>query len=73
MSGQGMNDQRRSLSELDSVEKTVGCRHSNPDICKNNSTPNKCAFVRADNICLLPPQSWRRLFCELEKGARSSD
>jgi len=68
MNVHGMNSQKRPLSEFDSVEKTLGCRHSNPNICKNNSTPNKCAFVRMDQMCLLPPRSWKAIFKELEKG-----
>ncbi len=59
------NDQRRPLDIEDCLVKTLGCRHSNPNICKNNSTPNKCAFVRGDNICLMPPMSWRKIFAEL--------
>lgn len=65
---QGMNDQKRPLSEQDTSEKTLGCRHSTPDICKNHSTPDKCAFVRGDNICLLPPLSWKKLFKELSNA-----
>lgn len=59
-------DQRRPLSELDTELQTLGCRHSNPNICKNNSTPAKCAFVRQDNRCLLVPHSWKRIFYELK-------
>lgn len=65
---QGMNDQKRPLAEHDTLEKTLGCRHSQPNICKNNATPKKCAFVRDDNICLLPPRSWKKLFEELSNG-----
>lgn len=64
----GMNDQKRPLSELDSLGQTLGCRHSNPNICKNHSTEGKCAFVRADNICILPPRSWPKLFELLSHG-----
>jgi hypothetical protein len=59
-------DQRRELSEIDNEHQTLGCRHSSPDICKNNSTENKCAFVRDDNICVLPPRSWKKIFDELK-------
>jgi hypothetical protein len=61
-------DQRRPLSELDTEFKTFGCRHSNPNICKNNMTEGKCAFARADNICLLVPRSWSKIFKELKEG-----
>ena len=40
------SDQRRPLSYLDTELQTVGCRISNPNNCKNNSTEGKCAFVR---------------------------
>lgn len=58
-------DRRRPLSDQDSEAHTLGCRHSNPDICRNNSTPGKCAFVRKDNMCLLPPRTWAALYKEL--------
>jgi hypothetical protein len=58
-------NQRRPLSDLDEEFQTLGCRRSDPDGCKNNSTEGKCAFVRDDELCLLPPQSWKRLFAEL--------
>ncbi|OYU51934.1 MAG: hypothetical protein CFE27_08675 [Alphaproteobacteria bacterium PA1] len=60
-----MTNQRRPLSPEDSLQRTLGCRHSNPNICKNNATPGKCAFVRADGICLMPPLSWKRIYDEL--------
>lgn len=58
-------DQKRPLAEIDSLDQTLGCRHSQPDICKNNSTPGKCAFVREDEICMMPPKSWPKLYKEL--------
>lgn len=63
-------DQWRSLSEQDSISQTVGCRHSNPDICRNHSTERKCAFVREDKVCQLPPKSWAAIFEQLKSGAR---
>jgi hypothetical protein len=60
-------DQRRPLTEFDTEVKTLGCRHSNPNICKNNSTEGKCAFVREDNLCLLVPRSWVKIFGELKQ------
>jgi len=60
-------DQWRPLTERDTELQTVGCRHSNPNICRNNATPGKCAFVRQDGICLLPPQSWKKIFTELKQ------
>lgn len=60
-----MTNQRRPLGPKDSLQKTLGCRHSNPNICKNNATPGKCAFVRDDDVCLTPPKSWKRIYEEL--------
>jgi hypothetical protein len=65
-------DQRRPLSEIDTEFQTLGCRHSNPDICKNYMTERKCAFVRADNVCHLVPRSWAKIFKDL-KQSRSSE
>ncbi|SVD31812.1 uncharacterized protein METZ01_LOCUS384666 [marine metagenome] len=65
-------DQRRPLTEHDTEEQTLGCRHSNPNTCRNNSTRNKCAFVRDDNICLLPPRSWKKLLKELQEVAQQA-
>jgi hypothetical protein len=61
-------DRKRPLEEGENLQFTIGCRHSNPDICKNCMTENKCAFVRSDNQCLLPPKSWKKLFEELSSG-----
>ncbi len=58
-------DQKRILDPRDTELRTLGCRHSDPRICKNNQTPNKCAFVRPDNVCLMPAKSWKRLYAEL--------
>lgn len=62
------NNARRPLSPADTLFQTLGCRHSNPDICGNNLTPNKCAFAREDNLCLLPPRSWGKLLNVLKEG-----
>jgi hypothetical protein len=68
-----MNNQRRPLLPIDTVLQTVGCRHSQPDICRNNSTEGKCAFVRKDKICHLPPRSWKKIFAELSVLNSSDD
>ena len=44
-----------------------GCRHYNPNICKNNGMENICAFVKADNICKKPPRSWTKQYEKLSK------
>ena len=53
------------LQEGDSETQTVGCRHTNPDICAKNSMPGKCAFVSSDGICLAPPRSWKLQYSKL--------
>jgi hypothetical protein len=58
--------QWRPLDVQDTEHQTLGCRHATPDFCRNNATPGKCAFVRDDNICLLPPRSWKKIFTELK-------
>lgn len=50
------------LKPRDSEKQTEGCRHTNPDICANNSMPGVCAFVRKDGLCLRPPQSWAKQY-----------
>ena len=59
-------DQRRPLEPEDTEVQTLGCRHSNPDTCKNNRTPKKCAFVRDDNICKMVPRTWVQIYSELK-------
>lgn len=56
-----------SLHPLDSETQTVGCRHTNPDICGKNGLPKVCALVRADEICLAPPSSWPKQFLKLQQ------
>ena len=54
------------LQPLDSATQTVGCRHTNPDICAKNGLPKVCALVRADKMCYAPPQSWAKQFQKLK-------
>jgi hypothetical protein len=56
------------LHPLDTEKQTRGCRHTNPDACAKNRMPKVCAFVRADTLCLAPPQSWPRQFQKLKHG-----
>jgi hypothetical protein len=56
------------LQPKDTAEQTVGCRHTQPAICAKNSIPKVCAFVRADGMCLAPPQSWKKQFVKLKAG-----
>ena len=60
--------QRRPLDPLDTEIQTLGCRHSHPGTCKNNSTPDKCAYVRDDNLCLIVPRTWKTIYAELKSS-----
>lgn len=66
-------DQRRSLSDLDTEFQTVGCRAFNPNNCRNHSTEKKCAFVKDDDLCLLPPKSWKKIFGEIRASSGKAD
>ena len=63
---------KKELNNHDSEERTYGCRHTNPDICSNNSLPNICAFTSEDCICKRPPRSWKKLYQELKEKETSS-
>jgi len=53
------------LHPLDTETQTYGCRHTNPDICAKYEMTGVCAFAREDNVCVLPPMSWRKQFLKL--------
>ena len=52
----------------DTEKQTVGCRHSNPDICGSNSLMNVCAFARSDGMCTKPSTAWKKQYIRLLKG-----
>jgi hypothetical protein len=54
------------LHSQDTPTQTVGCRHTQPDICAKNRMPKVCAFARTDGMCLAPPQSWPKQFAKLK-------
>ena len=54
------------LQLKDTPEQTVGCRPTQPSICAKHSLPKVCAFVRADGMCLAPPQSWKKQVLKLK-------
>ncbi len=56
------------LHSIDAEDMTFGCRQINPVNCSKNSLQNICAFVREDNICHAPPNSWRKRFKELKNN-----
>ena len=55
------------LKEGDTETQTYGCRHTNPDICKNNGLMNVCAFVSEDGICKKPSRAWAKKYRQLQK------
>lgn len=70
MSANGAKQARRfhePLHLLDTEARTVGCRHTNPDICAKHSLDTVCAFVRADGMCVAPPASWPKQFRKLDQ------
>ncbi len=56
------------LHPLDTEKQTLGCRHTNPDICAKHHMPKVCAFARPDKMCLAPPVSWPKQFQKLKLG-----
>jgi len=60
-------DRNAALNPQDSPCQTYGCRHYNPNICKDNGMENIYAFVKADNICKKPPRSWTKQYEKLTK------
>ena len=50
----------------DTETQTVGCRHTDPDICSRNMMPKKCAYARDDGICMEPPISWKKQYQKLK-------
>ena len=53
------------LNELDTAEKTYGCRCYNPDICKYYGDKS-CAFYNDEKICTSPPRGWKKTFDSLK-------
>lgn len=65
------------LQPGDTGTVTHGCRHTSPDICRKNTMPGVCAFVRTDGTCHAPPASWARQYKLLktrgDSGANGHD
>jgi len=53
------------LKPEDNLLQTYGCRYHNPVMCKHIGQPKICAFTRSDNLCLNPPNTWKRHFLHL--------
>lgn len=49
----------------DTAHQTIGCRHSNPDICGSNGLDSVCAFARADHICKKTSAAWKKQYKKL--------
>lgn len=60
------------INEGDTELTTMGCRHTNPDICKNNGIQNICAFVSDDHICKRPSRAWKKKYIQLSSETRTS-
>lgn len=60
------------LTQLDTENQTLGCRHTNPDICSSADLPGVCAFVREDGICKKPGRKWRQKYKELKNEQQIS-
>lgn len=58
--------QDAQLYEVDSENQTLGCRHTQPNICSNNNLRNVCSFVNKDQICRKPPRSWKAIYFKLK-------
>lgn len=74
MSSGGARQAKRFHEPLlngDTEHRTVGCRHTNPDICAKHSLPSVCAFAREDYVCLAPPASWPKQYGKLLQLRRS--
>ena len=59
------NNHKRPLLDGETETVTIGCRHSNPDICAKHSMSGVCAFVEKENLCHAPPASWKKLYKQL--------
>lgn len=58
------------LFDRDTELITIGCRHTNPEICRSNGIPSICALVREDGICYKPSSAWKKQYNKLKKEMR---
>jgi len=66
MTSEKRNRYHLPLEPVDTELRTIGCRHTNSDICAKHSLETVCAFARADGMCLSPPASWAKQFQKLK-------
>lgn len=64
---------KEPYNSKDTEKETYGCRHTNPNICSNNSIPGVCAFASEDCICKRPPRSWKKIFEKLKLEVENND
>jgi len=64
---QNANIFHEPLNSGDTAERTVGCRHTNSNICAKNGLPKICGLVRPDGFCLNPPMSWKKQYEKLKQ------
>jgi len=62
-----------ALNNADTETQTFGCRHSNPEICGNNSIVNICAFCSDDHICKKPSRAWKKQYKLLQSNCKNSE
>ena len=62
------------LDPADTEAQTVGCRHTDPNICAKAELATVCALVRLDGICGAPPMRWPKQYRKLKAlGDTSKD
>jgi len=54
------------LQPGDTATISLGCRHTNLEICRKHSMLHVCAFVRRDGMCHKPPASWPKRYTALK-------
>ncbi len=58
---------RSPLNDMDNINQTYGCRHSNPDICRYCYLDGICAFCNEDKMCRHPSAMWEKIYKELKE------
>lgn len=59
------------LHPEDTEESTLGCRATNPDICKNYMLQGVCAFCSEDKMCKSPSKAWKKQFNKLKEQQKN--
>ena len=60
----------KPLHPKDTAEQTFGCRRAEPYYCYNYEAESVCAWIRADKMCLCPPQRWHIRYEKMKKPTR---